>query len=227
MSTTLSILTTTSTARAAARLSVACSGLFLAVLAALHLVKDELDPSWRLISEYEIGSNGWLMQSAFVVLAVGTAATALSLRGHVVGRTGKAGLVLLLFSAAGMALAGLAVADPVTATPDEVTGHGNLHGLGALLGIPTFPVAAALIARGLSRSATWPGTFTAVRRATLATWFGLGQFLVAMAVLLPANDGVFGPETPLGWPNRLLMVAYVGWSLTVAVQAGRVAEREA
>ena len=46
-------------------------------------------------------------------------------------------------------------------------------------------------------------------------------------VLLPANDGVFGPETPLGWPNRLLMVTYVGWSLTVALQAGRVAEREA
>jgi len=119
------------------------------------------------------------------------------------------------------------VADPLTATPDEVTAHGNLHGLGALLGIPTFPVAATLIVRGLSRGESWPGAFTAVRRATLATWFGLVQFLVAMAVLLTANDGVFGPETPLGWPNRLLMVTYVGWSLTVAIQPGRVAEREA
>jgi hypothetical protein len=32
----------------------------------LHLIKPEFDPSWRLISEYEVGRFGWLMTLAFV-----------------------------------------------------------------------------------------------------------------------------------------------------------------
>ena len=212
----------TSSAGTAARLSVAASSLFLLILAALHVLKSDLDPSWRMISEYQIGEHGWLMQTAFVSLAVGTAALVAAVRRHVTGKAANAGLVLLAVAAAGMALAGFAVSDPITATPEELTTHGNLHGLGAMLGIPTFPFAAALIARGLSRSNTWAGTRRALRAATALTWVGLAQFVVAMAILVPANGG-FGPETPIGWQNRLLIVSYVGWILTVAVQAARTA----
>jgi hypothetical protein len=50
----------------AARLSFAATTLFLVLLAALHLFKPELDPSWHVISEYAIGRYGWLMVLAFL-----------------------------------------------------------------------------------------------------------------------------------------------------------------
>ncbi|HSE09624.1 MAG TPA: DUF998 domain-containing protein [Nocardioidaceae bacterium] len=211
------------TSRLSARLSVAFSGLFLLILVGLHLVKSELDPSWRMISEYEIGRHGWLMQTAFLVLAVSTAAAAVSVRRAVVGRAGKVGLVLLAVAAAGMVLGGLAVSDPITATAQETTTHGSLHGLGAMLGIPAFPVAAGLVARGLSRGTGWAGPSRTLWFATVGTWLGLAQMVLAMAVLLPANDGAFGPGAPIGLPNRLLIVSYVAWLLVVTVPAARTA----
>ena len=36
--------------RTAARLSFAAAGTFLVLLATLHLIKPEFDPSWRVIS---------------------------------------------------------------------------------------------------------------------------------------------------------------------------------
>lgn len=46
----------------AARLSFAAAATFVVLLAALHLIKPELDPSWGFISEYAIGDNGWIMR---------------------------------------------------------------------------------------------------------------------------------------------------------------------
>jgi hypothetical protein len=44
----------TEISRTTARLSFTAATIFLVLLAALHLVKPELDPSWRMVSEYEI-----------------------------------------------------------------------------------------------------------------------------------------------------------------------------
>jgi hypothetical protein len=34
--------------------------------------------------------------------------------------------------------------------------------------------------------------------------------------MLPQNDGRFGPDVSIGWPNRLLLVAYDAWLMVVA-----------
>jgi len=41
-----------------ARLSLAAAATFLVLVAALHIIKPELNPSWRFISEYAIGDYG-------------------------------------------------------------------------------------------------------------------------------------------------------------------------
>lgn len=190
-------------------------GIFLLLLAIMHLLRPDLDPSWRVVSEYEIGPYGWVMQAAFVTLAISTVAAALSVRRAAPGGTGSAAVGLLGLAAAGMLLGGLAVSDPITATPEQVTTHGSLHGLGALLAIPTFPIAAGLATRALTRSSGWSGSTGALRTATVGTWVGLGQMLLVMVVLLPANGGSFGPEVPLGWSNRLMIVTYAAWLLVL------------
>jgi hypothetical protein len=61
-------------------------------------------------------------------------------------------LGVLLVCATGMTIAAIFISDPTTASQDELTIRGNLHGLGTLLGIPGFPVAATLISRSLVRN---------------------------------------------------------------------------
>jgi hypothetical protein len=48
------------TALVASRMAIIFSVTFLAILFLLHFLKPELDPSWRMISEYEIGRYGWM-----------------------------------------------------------------------------------------------------------------------------------------------------------------------
>jgi hypothetical protein len=39
---------------------------------------------------------------------------------------------------------------------------------------------------------------------------------VTLLVLLPQNGGKFGPHVIIGWPNRLVVLAYCGWLMLVA-----------
>jgi len=45
----------TAISEAAARVSFAAAATFVVLLAALHVLEPEFDPSWRFISEYELG----------------------------------------------------------------------------------------------------------------------------------------------------------------------------
>lgn len=70
----------TATSLTAARLSFAAATRFLILLAVLHLIKSGLDPSWRMVSEYEIGRQGWIMQLEFLLLASGCVALSAAIR---------------------------------------------------------------------------------------------------------------------------------------------------
>lgn len=43
----------------------------------------------------------------------------------------------------------------------------------------------------------------------------LAVFIGSVSVMLPP-DGSFGPEVSIGWPNRLMVIAYCAWLMTVA-----------
>ncbi len=91
----------------AARLSLAAAAAFVVLLAALHVIKPELDPSWRFISEYEIGDRGWIMALAFLSLALSCVALFIAIRSQMRTIVGRIGLALLLLSAAGMIVAAM------------------------------------------------------------------------------------------------------------------------
>jgi Protein of unknown function (DUF998) len=142
----------TAVSRTAALLSFAGAATFVVLLAALHFIKPELDPAWHMISEYEIGRYGWVMVLAFLSLAFSCVALLVAIRSQVRTTGGRIGLALLLVCAAGVTIAAVFTSDPITASSDELTTHGNLHGLGALLGIPA--------SRSPPRSSVgvWPAT---------------------------------------------------------------------
>ena len=70
----------TAISRTAVRLSLMAAATFLVLLAALHFIKPEFDPLWRMISEYAIGDFGWVMMLAFLSLALSCATLFIAIR---------------------------------------------------------------------------------------------------------------------------------------------------
>ena len=212
--------TMTAFARGAAGLALTSAALFVVLLAALHILKPELDPSWRFISEYEIGDHGWIMRLAFVALAISCAALGVAVLSQIRTLPGYLGLVLLAPSAIGMVLAGIFVTDPVTVTGDARTASGRLHELGAMLDL--VPFAGILINWSLARNPAW----TSARRALFWTagipLIGTAVFVSSLAVMLPAHGGQLGPDVLIGWPNRIMILAQCAWLLPVAWCAMRL-----
>lgn len=204
--------------RLAARLALGASALFLALLALLHLLTPELDPSWRMISEYTLGRHGWVMALAFFALAASYFSLTVALASQVKTLGGRLGLALLVIGATGTAIAGVYPTDPITISRDAVTSSGQLHGLGAMLGIPTFPLAASLITWALWRNPTWTGGRRSLLLAAGLTWLGLIVFVLSMATQF---RGTFGPDVLIGWQNRFLIVAYTAWVVVVAWQTNK------
>ncbi len=179
----------------------------------MHVVKSNLDPTWRMVSEYEMGSHGWLMRLAFVGLGAACAALFVALRGRVYGRAARIGRGFLVAAAAGTVLAGVFASDPITATKAEVTTSGNLHGLGAMLGIPGLLLASTLLTRRLARSSASSPAVTALRVAAAGAWISIAAFAITMAV---TYDGAFSSDVPIGVSNRLLITSYVVWMVAAA-----------
>jgi hypothetical protein len=205
--------------------SLAGAATFLILLVLLHFVTPELSPSWRFVSEYAIGENGWIMVLAFLSLSLSAATVGLTVRSQVTSRGGRIGVVLLYIVALSMLVAGIFAMDPITATKDQLTTHGNLHGLASMIGIPGFPIAAVLISRSLARNTAWSESRSAMRWTAHLTWISLVVMYATIGLTLP-GAGKFGPDVPIGWPNRILVVAYCVWLIVVARHALQLSERD-
>lgn len=209
---------TRSLSHIAAWLSFALAAAFLVLLAALHFLEPEFDPSWRMISEYERGEYGWLMSLAFFCLAGSTLLLLLavwpSLR-TLGGWIGRIWLVLLTLAFIG---AGVFISQDINAA--QTTLSEDLHNLCGLFVILTFPIAASLVAGSLGRSLEWTSSRRRLLRYTLITWIGLIVFLGSSIYFAQiSTSDTYGPEFAIGWPNRFVMVTYVVWLMAVAWRA--------
>jgi Protein of unknown function (DUF998) len=128
---------------AAARLAVAAAGAVLLLLAGLHVLSPEFDPSWRMVSEYANGRHGWVLSLMFLSWALSSWALAFAIRPYINTIVGKIGLIFLIAAGAGEAMAAVF----------DIT-HG-LHNLAAMIGIPSLPIAAMSISLSLGRTQTW------------------------------------------------------------------------
>lgn len=199
----------------AAWVSFGAAALFLVLLLLLHFIKPEFNPSWNMISQYEIGNYGWIMQLAFLTLASSCFALVLAIHSQVRTIWGRIGLVLLLVTVIGMTIAAFNITDPITTPRAEMTAHGNLHGLGFLLGVPSQVIAILLISLTLRRNRAW----VSARRVLLWTAQLPWLSVAVMGAIIIANGGKFGPGIFVGWPNRLYIISCCIWLMTVAWHA--------
>jgi len=202
-----------------ARLAIAASTAALLLLASLHMLSPEFDPSWRMVSEYANGQYGWVLSLMFVSWAVSSWALAFAIWSQVRTRAGQIGLVFLIAAGIGEAMA--SVFD---------INH-SLHGLAAMIGIGSLPVAALLISVSLGRSQGWSVAKKALLWTANLTWMSVVLLAATFAILIVTYTQAGGDMTAevtvlppgvialVGWANRLLVVVYCVWVMTVAWRA--------
>jgi hypothetical protein len=207
---------------AAAKAALALATLSLLCLAALHVLSPEIEVSWHMVSEYAYGSWGGVLRAFFLAWGLAAWAATAALVPLAAGVRGRMGLLFLLASGAGAIGGGL------------FDVRHELHGLSFGLGVPTLPVAALLLSGPLARRA--PGDRSWLRVAAHATWLSVVLMAVAMVHFISSLEraGAFHPESQtmltrlpdgvtslIGYPNRLLVVAYLCWIMLASRTALR------
>ena len=170
-------------------LSVVGLSAFVVAILVLHGVRADLNPAEHTISEYSLGSYGWLMRAAFSALAVGALATAASFflsRGPS-GKWQLVGPLLLVGTAVGSFLDAAFNTDQLGVAE---TVHGTVHGVGTAVFVFALPAAAFVFGSDFVRNST--STLTA-RLVLVVAAAQLGAiFLFEMS-----------PMTTRGWAERL------------------------
>lgn len=202
-----------------ALLSLASGVLALVCLLILHVVSQEYQPSWRMISEYAMGKHKWLITSFFYLWGLSSALLSILLWNVTTSGWAMLGVVLLFVSAIGEVMGGL------------FDVKHKLHGLAFLLGVPALPIAALLLGHHLSQVENWQQHATILLVFSHATWISLVLMAVAMGVMIsgfkkagivmdqnaePPKEVPAGVVALAGYANRLLVLAYVLWLLVVA-----------
>ena len=194
----------------AARLSFGAGAASLFCLAILHVLSPEFDTSWRMVSEYALGNFGWVLSLMFLTQALSCAALFFALKSQVRTVGGRIGLFFLLAAGVGMAMASVF----------DVT-H-KLHGLSALIGIPGISIAELILGVSLSRNPAWSSKRRLLLWTSNLPWISLVLMVTMLFIGLSQSGGTFGPGVLIGWPNRLLIVAYCGWLMLIAWQINQL-----
>jgi hypothetical membrane protein len=195
-----------------ARAALVAVVVFLILLAVLHFIKPEFDPSKRLISEYELGRYGWVMSLAFFSLGFGVFTMLRSTWSSATTRTGLIGR--WWFGIIGIALFGAGIFYPYPIR--NIVSY--LHGLCGAIVIATFPIAATLYSTSLAKNQEWISLRKYLRWVTGLVWVGLLAFAGSIIVLGIISQPVNGsnPNLLIGWQNRFMIVTYALWLMVVA-----------
>lgn len=194
-------------AYSAARIAGVAGTATVVFLGALHVLSPEIVPTWHMVSEYALGKFEWVLALMFVSQALSCLALFFALKAHVRTTGGKVGLFFLLAACVGLVMA--AVFD----------WEHPLHGVAALIGIPSSPIAAMVLSTSLIRNQRWPKSLLVVANLT---WISLAIMLVTVFVGLAKTGGQFGPDVLVGIPNRLVIVTFSAWLISVARQAAKL-----
>ena len=156
----------------AARLAIGAAAAVILLLASLHLLSPEFDPSWRVISEYANGQYGWVLSLMFFAGALNAWTLAFAIWSQIKTKSGKVGLGFLIAAGVGPAMA--AVFD---------INH-PLHNLSGVIGVLSLPAAAMLISVSLSRTQRWSVARKALLWTANLTWVSLVLFIATMFILI-------------------------------------------
>ena len=200
-----------------AYISIVFAAVFLVILILLHFLKRELNPSWRMISEYEIGRFGWMMRLAFFSWGAGILALLitiwpfLQLPSGTISRWWFVLIVIALFGA------GIFKTDPITDNTKSLVN--TIHTICGTIVILTFPIAASLAVNSLRHNPLWAAYQGWLIFSTTLAWIGMVAFFTSI-IISRIKDPLAGeagnPPVYMGWPNRFNVLTYIVWIMITA-----------
>jgi hypothetical protein len=196
-------------ARRSGLFAVAASVVFQLLLIAAILLRPEIDPARKPISEYAIGRLGWLAVLGFLASAAAYTCLAAALRHQLRDRLGRIGLFMLCYSGLATAVVGLCVADPVNTPMSELSAIGRVHVVTGISAFVVLPVAAVAINMSLSRTVAWARSRRLLLVTGLLPTIGLATLVALTATVTPAE----------GWPPRLMFLTYSAWTVAIAIRS--------
>ena len=194
----------------AAAYSLGAIVLAAGLVVLLHRLEPEYDPSWRMLSEYALGRYGVLMRAAFLAGGTGVIAAAVALA---FSRSAWPASLALVLVAIGPLGAAFVDTDPITTPRAAVSRRSNVHAALGSLFILGFPAAATIA--GISAAGD-PAVGPVLAWTSVVPWIALAWFL-GTSVRYARPDAQAGPDIRIGWPNRVSMLAYLGWVALAAV----------
>jgi hypothetical protein len=186
---------------------------FLILLAVLHFLEPAFNPP-HLISEYELGTFGFLMSFAFFCMGAGTIFLTRAIWSDLRTKSGHFGRWLLLLI--GIAYLGAGIFPP---DPAWILGS-RLHVIFGLTVIFSSPIIFTLLARSIVSNAQWSGVSRIVTGITILTWIGLLSFFASILIFYGITPG--STTIVVGWTNRFMIVTYSAWLITLAWQTVRI-----
>src|SRR6266700_1363611 len=211
-----------------ALLSIVAVAAVLLLLASLHVLSPEFDPSFRMVSEYALGHYGWVLSLMFLAWGMSSWALVVAIWSQVKTKAGKVGRWFLVSAGLGEAMASVF----------DVT-HDLGHSIAGVLGLGGFPIAAVLLSVSLGRLHAWRGAKSLLLRIANLSWISvvlLGTTLVLMTVqFAQVNGGQLPQHAPTqltagllgleGWADRLFVLSNCLWVLVAAWQAMMLADQ--
>src|SRR5260370_25220536 len=209
-----------------ARISIAAAVVVLLLLASLHILSPEFDPSFRMVSEYALGHYGWVLSLMFLACGSSSCALAVEIWSQVKTKAGKVGLWFLVIAGLGEAMASVF----------DIT-HDPGHSIAGVLGIGGFPIAAVLLSVSLGRLQAWRDAKKPLLWIANLSWISvvlLGASLVLITVqFAQVNGGQLPQHAPTqlpagvlgldGWADRLIILSNCLWVFVAAWQAMQLA----
>ena len=203
--------------------SIVFASAFLAILFTLHFLKRELDPAWRMISEYEIGRLGWMMRLAFFSWGASVLAMLITIWPSLQPISGTISRWWFVLIAIALFGAGIFKTNPITEnTPNRVN---TIHTICGAIVILTFPIAATLAVRSLLHNPPWSASQGQLIFGTVLAWIGVVAYFASI-IISRTKDPKAGeaghPPVYMGWPNRFNVVTYIIWIIIIAETALRI-----
>jgi hypothetical protein len=192
-----------------ARVAIGAAGVTLLLLASLHVLSPEFDPSFRVVSEYANGRYAWVLSLMFTAWAVSSWSLVIALWSQLAGIRGKIALGFLIAAGVGEAMAAFCdINHP-------------LHNLAGAIGVLSLPIAAVWISILLAGTPACTGNRRLVLIVANLPWMALVLMGTALFALVKGYRIAPPGMEVIGWTNRLLVVAYCAWVMTIAWQGLR------
>lgn len=196
----------------------------LLLLAALHALSPEFDPSFRMVSEYARGHYDWVLSLMFLTGGLNAWALAAALWPQITSQRGKIGLWFLLLAGLGSVMASVL----------DIT-HDVGHSIAGFLGVGCMPIAALLITGNIRRTSKETAKIKLLRWLAHLTWISIILLVMSMIIMTTQFAHIYGklPEQAptalpqgvlglVGWADRLILLAAYAWVVATAWWASQV-----